>query len=255
MSSSFKVWNKNPREETSTAKAAVSVWSDLQRHLEGHEEDLAASSRAHRGEENLQGGEELQSLSSLVHENSIEVSRLHGADLNGLLSPAHDLVGVDHHVFGDASVGVDVDALVLVAQQHPMPSVLGSTTMACGSCTEDLRVEAFLVFADLGRVAVRPDVGRVNIDYGDLSGLVEPRLLLLLLHKLDHSHDPRYVADGHGPITRPPLPLLILAAVGVFARGGVVGHFDWGAARLLALTELPQLFGQSRQVLQEKHKI
>lgn len=39
--------------------------------------------------------QELQSLSSLVHENSIEVSRLHGADLNGLLSPAHDLVGVD----------------------------------------------------------------------------------------------------------------------------------------------------------------
>ncbi len=35
---------------------------------------------------------ELESLSSLVHENSVEVSRLHGADLNGLLSPAHDLV-------------------------------------------------------------------------------------------------------------------------------------------------------------------
>ena len=30
-----------------------------------------------------------------MHENSVEVSRLHGADLNGLLSPAHDLVGVD----------------------------------------------------------------------------------------------------------------------------------------------------------------
>ncbi|TNN41200.1 hypothetical protein EYF80_048628 [Liparis tanakae] len=56
---------------------------------------------------------ELQSLSSLVHENSVEVSRLHGADLNGLLSPAHDLVGVDH-----SSIS--------------MPSVLGRTTMACG---------------------------------------------------------------------------------------------------------------------------
>ena len=30
-----------------------------------------------------------------MHENSVEVSRLHGADLNGFLSPAHDLVGVD----------------------------------------------------------------------------------------------------------------------------------------------------------------
>lgn len=39
--------------------------------------------------------QELQSLSSLVHENSIEVSRLHGADLDGLFSPSHDLVGVD----------------------------------------------------------------------------------------------------------------------------------------------------------------
>lgn len=39
--------------------------------------------------------QELQALSSLVHENSIEVSRLHRADLDGLLPPAHDLVGVD----------------------------------------------------------------------------------------------------------------------------------------------------------------
>lgn len=39
--------------------------------------------------------QKLQSLSSLVHENSVEVSRLHGPDFNGFLSPAHDLVGVD----------------------------------------------------------------------------------------------------------------------------------------------------------------
>lgn len=30
-----------------------------------------------------------------MHENAVEVSRLHGADLDGLLPPTHDLVGVD----------------------------------------------------------------------------------------------------------------------------------------------------------------
>lgn len=30
-----------------------------------------------------------------MHENSVEVSRLHGTDLDGFLSPSHDLVGVD----------------------------------------------------------------------------------------------------------------------------------------------------------------
>lgn len=52
------------------------------------------------------------------------------------------------------------------------------------SRTEDLRVEALLVLSDLGRVAVRSDVGRVHVDHGDLPGLVEPRLLLLLFQEL-----------------------------------------------------------------------
>lgn len=50
--------------------------------------------------------------------------------------------------------------------------------------TQDFRVEALLVFADLRRVAVRPDVGRVDVDHGDLPGFVQPGLLLLLLQQL-----------------------------------------------------------------------
>lgn len=52
------------------------------------------------------------------------------------------------------------------------------------SSAEDLRVEPLLVFSDLGRVAVRSDVGRVHVDHRDLPGLVEPRLLLLLFQQL-----------------------------------------------------------------------
>lgn len=44
--------------------------------------------------------------------------------------------------------------------------------------TQDLRVEAFLVFADLWGVAVGSDVGRVDVDHRDLSGFVQPGLLL-----------------------------------------------------------------------------
>lgn len=39
--------------------------------------------------------QELEPLSSLVHEDAVKVARLHGADLDGLLAPAHDLVGAD----------------------------------------------------------------------------------------------------------------------------------------------------------------
>ncbi len=38
--------------------------------------------------------------------------------------------------------------------------------------TQDLGVEAFLVFADLWCVTVGSDVGRVDIDHRDLSGFV-----------------------------------------------------------------------------------
>ncbi len=38
---------------------------------------------------------ELESLGSLVHEDTIEMACLHRADLYGLLSPTHDLVGTN----------------------------------------------------------------------------------------------------------------------------------------------------------------
>lgn len=39
--------------------------------------------------------QELEPLGSFVHEDPIQVARLHGADLNGFLTPAHYLVGAD----------------------------------------------------------------------------------------------------------------------------------------------------------------
>ena len=37
--------------------------------------------------------EELEPLGPLVHEDPVQVPRLHRADLDGLLPPAHNLVG------------------------------------------------------------------------------------------------------------------------------------------------------------------
>lgn len=39
--------------------------------------------------------QELQPLGPLVHEDAIQVPRLHRADFDGLFAPAHDLVGAD----------------------------------------------------------------------------------------------------------------------------------------------------------------
>ncbi len=38
---------------------------------------------------------ELESLGPLVHEDAIQMTGLHRADLYGLLSPTHDLVGTN----------------------------------------------------------------------------------------------------------------------------------------------------------------
>lgn len=38
---------------------------------------------------------ELESLRLLVHEDPVEVSRIDGPDLNGLITPAHNLAGSD----------------------------------------------------------------------------------------------------------------------------------------------------------------
>lgn len=39
--------------------------------------------------------EKFEPLSSLVHKNSIQVTRLHRTDLYGFLTPAHNLIGMD----------------------------------------------------------------------------------------------------------------------------------------------------------------
>lgn len=39
--------------------------------------------------------QELEPLGSFVHEDPVQVACLHRADLNGFLTPAHDLVGAD----------------------------------------------------------------------------------------------------------------------------------------------------------------
>lgn len=88
--------------------------------VEGHEIHLAAAPRTHGCKEDLWNDtrvrapvsegpavvrdqsylivpltEELQPLSSFVHEDTIKVAGLHRSDLNGLLSPSHDLIGAD----------------------------------------------------------------------------------------------------------------------------------------------------------------
>lgn len=61
---------------------------------QSHEVHLAGASRTYRGEKHLviSFTEELESLSSLVHEDAVQVTGLHRADLDGLLTPTHDLV-------------------------------------------------------------------------------------------------------------------------------------------------------------------
>lgn len=39
--------------------------------------------------------EKFEPLGSLVHKNSIQVTRLHRTDLYGFLTPAHNLIGMD----------------------------------------------------------------------------------------------------------------------------------------------------------------
>lgn len=106
--------------------------------------------------------QELQPLSSFVHEDTIKVAGLHWSDLNGLFSPSHDLIWANvscgqnvmvtiiiiffffcvhirvsfcfvdmsrtnrcrhlaplqDHIFNDPTVGVDIDAFILVTQEH-----------------------------------------------------------------------------------------------------------------------------------------
>lgn len=65
--------------------------------VEGHEVDLAGGAALGRGEEHLVVAlaEELEPLRLLVHEHAVQVAALHGADLDGLVAPAHDLPRAD----------------------------------------------------------------------------------------------------------------------------------------------------------------
>lgn len=64
---------------------------------QSHKVDLAGSSGPNGGEEHLviSFTEELKSLGSLVHEDAVQMAGLHRADLYGLLTPTHDLVGTN----------------------------------------------------------------------------------------------------------------------------------------------------------------
>lgn len=61
---------------------------------QSHEVHLAGASRPYRGEKHLviSFTEELESLSSLVHKDAVQMAGFHRADLNGLLPPTHNLV-------------------------------------------------------------------------------------------------------------------------------------------------------------------
>lgn len=75
-----------------------------------------------------------------------------------------------------------------------------------------------------------------------------------LKHKQKYSHNTWNIADCHCSVISSALSLLILAAVRLLAGWRVVRHFDRRAAGFLTLSQLPQLFGQSRQVLEENKK-
>lgn len=47
--------------------------------------------------------------------------------------------------------------------------------------TQDLGVETLLVFADFWRVAVRPDIGGIDVNDGNFPCLVQSSLFLFLL--------------------------------------------------------------------------
>lgn len=109
--------------------------------VERHEVDLTRRTSLGAGEENLiiSLAQELELLSFLVHEDSIKVSSLHTPDLYGLVAPAHDLSGPDvghaggqlppleHDVLGHLAVRVDIDALIIIAQQELHPVSVGQS--------------------------------------------------------------------------------------------------------------------------------
>lgn len=100
--------------------------------VQRHEVDLTRRTTFGTAEEHLvvAFAQELEALCLLVHEYPVQVAGLDRTDLDCLVAPAHDLAGADvrdgrrhfaplqHDVLGDAAHRVDVDALVVVAQQQ-----------------------------------------------------------------------------------------------------------------------------------------
>lgn len=84
----------NPAGFHTLTRAAVSSPVHDAVSVQRHEVHLAAASRTHRCKEHLVVPltKELQPLSSFVHEDAVQVAGLHSTDLNGLLSPSHDLI-------------------------------------------------------------------------------------------------------------------------------------------------------------------
>ena len=100
--------------------------------VQRHEINLARGSALCWAEEDLviSLAQELQLLSFLVHEDSVEMSGFDWPDLDGLVSPAHNLPSayvrnrswqlspLQNDVLGDLAVSVDVDSLVVVAEKE-----------------------------------------------------------------------------------------------------------------------------------------
>ena len=137
------------------------------RLVERHEIDLARGSTLGRGEKYLivALAQELQLLRFLVHKYAVQVARLYRPDFNGLIAPAHDLtranVGyrsgqfapLQYDVLGDFSVGVDVDALVVITEQKLHAIGVGQGDNGVGN-DGALSVLWCVNIVDLGRVEV-----------------------------------------------------------------------------------------------------
>uniref|UniRef100_A0A2M3ZP20 Putative secreted peptide n=1 Tax=Anopheles braziliensis TaxID=58242 RepID=A0A2M3ZP20_9DIPT len=102
------------------------------RFVERHEVDLTRGATFGTAEEHLVVplAQELQTLCFLVHEHPVQVARFYRANLDCLVTPAHNLPGTDvsdrgrhlaplqHDILRHAAHRVDVNTFVVVAQQQ-----------------------------------------------------------------------------------------------------------------------------------------
>ena len=130
----FRLMQNNVFLLKHTFCAPASSYSPVRkaRLVQSHEVNLAAAAALGRAKEHfvVPLAEELQLLSLLMHEHSVQMSSLYGSNLDGLVAPAHDLSRADvghggrqlsplqDDVLTDLAVGVYVHALVVVAQEQ-----------------------------------------------------------------------------------------------------------------------------------------